>query len=79
MPIRWSSGTCMSSNDSAQLSDAFWPSLCSTRDTLNPGVLLSTTKAEMPFLPASGSVTANRIVVWPMRALLMNCLLPLTV
>ena len=76
-PIRWSSLTCRSSKLSAQLSDAFCPSLLSTRATLNPGVSLATMKALMPFLPAAGSVTANRMVVWPMLALLMNCLDPL--
>ena len=57
--------------------DAFWPSLCSTRATLNPGASFATTKALMPFLPAAGSVTANRMVVLPTLALEMNCFDPL--
>jgi len=34
-------------------------------------------KADMPFLPASGSVIANRTVTLPIRAEEMNCFDPL--
>ena len=33
-------------------------------------------KAEIPFLPASGSVTANTIITWPFLPEVMNCLAP---
>ncbi len=69
----------MSSNASAQESLAFCPNFSSTRTTLKPGVALSTTKQDMPFLPASGSVMAKSTVVLPIRADEMNCLAPLTV
>ncbi len=68
----------MSSNASAQVSDAFWPSFSSTRSTLNPGALLSATKQEMPRLPASGSVTAKNTMLPGSAPLLMNCFAPFT-
>ena len=69
----------MSSNANAHESLAFCPSFSSTRTTLNPGVSLATTKHDMPFLPAAGSVMANSTVVRPIRAEEMNCLVPLMV
>ena len=35
-------------------------------------------KQLMPFLPAPGSVIANRIVGWPIAAVEMNCLDPVS-
>ena len=69
----------MSSKASAQESLAFCPSFSSTRTTEKPGVALSTTKQDMPFLPFSGAVMAKSTVVLPMRADEMNCFEPLTV
>ena len=57
----------MSSKAIWQVSDRFCPSLSSTRTFLVARVSVGTMKAEMPRLPASGSVTANTITVWPLR------------
>ena len=37
------------------------PSLCSSAPNENPGSSFSTTNAEMPLAPASGSVTAMTV------------------
>ncbi len=66
----------MASKLSAQVSEAFWPSLCSTLAIEKPGVPRGTMKADRPFLPAEGSVTANTRVRPAMRAEVMNCLEP---
>ncbi|MCY1465185.1 hypothetical protein D9M71_832970 [compost metagenome] len=54
------------------------PSFFSGAWTTKPGVSVGTRKAEMPFLPRSGSVAANTTATparWPE---VMNCLLPLS-
>ena len=66
----------MSSKAIWQVSDRFCPIVLDTHD-LVAGVSVGTMKAEMPRLPASGSVTANTITVWPLRPDVMNCLAPL--
>ncbi len=58
-PIRLSSGTSQFSKKSSPVEPAQMPSLCSMSVAENPGVPFSTTKAEMPLCPASGSVFAN--------------------
>ena len=46
------------------------------RPTMKPGVLVSTMKAEIPFLPADLSVTAKTIATSAFAPLVMNCLTP---
>ena len=75
-PSRWSSGIAQSSSEIAQVSDARRPNFSSGFCTLKPGVLVGTMKAEMPFLPRSGSVTANTIAIAARLPLVMNCLAP---
>ncbi|MNP38632.1 hypothetical protein D3C76_1321560 [compost metagenome] len=61
----------------AQVSEARMPILCSLRSTTKPSLSVGTRKAEMPFLPSSGSVTAKTMASPARRALLTNCLAPL--
>src|SRR5260221_12289221 len=62
----------------AQVSEARMPSLCSGRCTLKPGVLVGTMKAERPFLPSSGSVTANTRATCARLPPVANCVAPLS-
>ncbi len=52
------------------------PSFCSSFCGTKPRVSAGTTKAESPFLPSSGSVTANTIATAARLPLVTNCLLP---
>ncbi len=58
------------------MSEARCPVLSSTRETMKPGVSVSTMNALMPFLPAVRSVTANTIATSALRPEVMNCLTP---
>ncbi len=76
-PRRSSAVTRRSSNTIWAVSLAVCPSLSSRRTTRKPGRPVGTTKADIPFLPACGSVTAKMMAMSALAPLLMNCLLPL--
>jgi hypothetical protein len=58
------------------VSEARWPSFSSTRATTYPGVDVGTRNAEIPFLPAALSVTANTTATSAFFPVVMNCLTP---
>jgi hypothetical protein len=60
-PSRFSAGTRASSNVSSPVVEPAMPSFGSSRATSKPGVSASTTNAEMPEWPASGSVLAKTV------------------
>jgi hypothetical protein len=66
----------MSSNTICAVAEQRCPSLCSIEATVKPGVSVGTTKAEMPFRPASGSVTAKTMAVFAFLPEVMNRLVP---
>jgi hypothetical protein len=63
----------------AQVSEALMPSFCSSFCGLKPRVSVGTMKADKPFLPSSGSVTAKTIATAARLPLVTNCLLPLRI
>ncbi len=67
----------MSSKRIAQVSEAFWPSLCSTSSMPEPGLSVGTMKPLMRFLPAAGSLTAWTTAMPAIFAEAMNRLAPL--
>ena len=77
-PSRLAAGTRQSRNVTPQVSEARMPILCSVRSTMKPGVSVGTRKADRPFLPSSGSVTANTMAIFARLPLLTNCLVPLS-
>ena len=60
-PRRFAAGTRAPSKVSSPVVDPAIPIFGSSRATSNPGVSDSTTNAEMPAWPASGSVFANTV------------------
>ena len=60
-PSRFAAGTRTSSNVSSPVVEPLMPIFGSSRATSKPGVSASTTNAEMPECPASGSVFANTV------------------
>ena len=58
------------------MSDSVWPSFFSSEATRQPGASVGTMKAEMPFLPASGSVTAKTMATSAVLPDVMNCFTP---
>src|SRR5690554_6503518 len=77
-PSMFSLGMRQLTKLTAQVSEARKPIFCSMRSTAKPGVSVGTKKADKPFLPSSGSVTAKTIAKPARLALLINCLLPLS-
>ncbi len=75
-PSRFSPGIAQSSSTMAQVSEALMPSFCSSFCGAKPRVSVGTMNAESPFLPSSGSVTANTIATLARLPLVTNCLLP---
>ena len=57
-PTSRSAGIAQSSKYSSRVGEPLMPSLCSGAPNVKPGSPSSSTKAEIPFAPASGSVTA---------------------
>jgi len=60
-PSRFAAGMRQSSKVSSPVVEPEIPIFGSSRATANPGVSASTTNAEMPLCPASGSVLANTV------------------
>ncbi len=60
-PSRFAAGMRTSSKVSSPVVEPLMPIFGSRRATSNPGVSASTTNAEMPPWPASGSVFANTV------------------
>ena len=60
-PSRFVAGMRAASNVSSPVVDPAIPIFGSSRATSNPGVPASTTKAEIPECPASGSVFAKTV------------------
>jgi hypothetical protein len=60
----------------AHVSEALMPSFCSSFCGTKPLVVAGTMKAERPFLPSPGSVTAKTIATEARLPLVTNCLLP---
>ena len=58
------------------MSEALMPSFCSSFCGLKPRASVGTMNADRPFLPRSGSVTANTIATPARLPLVTNCLLP---
>ena len=75
-PSRFAAGTRASSKTSSPVVDPLIPIFGSTRATSNPGVSASTTNAEIPECPWSGSVFANTVYSCATPALVMNRLDP---
>ncbi|MNF95021.1 hypothetical protein D3C84_777570 [compost metagenome] len=77
-PSRLASGRVQLFSVTAQVSEALMPILCSLRSTTKPGLSVGTRKADRPFLPSSGSVTAKTMASLARLPLLTNCLAPLS-
>ena len=77
-PTRFSSGTHAFSNSSCPVGEPRIPILCSSRPTWNPGASASTTKHEIPRVPAFGSVTANTVYASATPALVIQFFTPLS-
>jgi hypothetical protein len=72
LPSRFARGMRTSSKVSSPVVEPLIPIFGSSRATSNPGVSASTTNAEMPECPASGSVFAKTVYRWATPAFVMN-------
>ena len=75
-PRRLAAGRRQSANTTGHVSSARRPSFFSGGWTCSPGVAVGARKADSPFLPSDGSVTAKTTASFARRAFEMNCFVP---